>query len=55
MYLRDKGIGTDNLSVARFVVALRATGGFDRVELKSSLKQALGERQIAGYIVECEF
>lgn len=50
-----KGVGTDNLSVARFVVALRATGGFDRVELKSSLKEALGEREIAGYIVECEF
>ena len=48
-----KGIGADNLAVARFVVALRDTGLFEKVDLKSSTLGADASRGVRSYIVEC--
>ncbi len=48
-----KGIGADNLMVSRFVVALRDSQVFDKVDLKSSMGAAGQARGIRSFIVEC--
>jgi Tfp pilus assembly protein PilN len=48
-----KGIAADNLAVAQFVLALRQTKAFDRVELKSSQVQPADHRPARTYQVEC--
>ena len=50
-----QGAGIDNLSVARFVAALRDSGVFDVVELKSTGMQATRNTEARGYLVECMF
>lgn len=50
-----KGDATDNLAVARFVLALRETKAFDRVELKSTQEQPADRRQTRSYLVECVY
>jgi len=50
-----KGIAADNLAVARFVLALRQTKAFDRVELKSSQEQPTDRRRTRSYQVECTY
>jgi Tfp pilus assembly protein PilN len=49
-----KGTAQDNLAVARFVLSLRQTQAFDRVELKSSAGQTGGARGCS-YLVECAY
>jgi hypothetical protein len=48
-----KGIGADNLMVSRFVVALRDSQVFDKVDLKSSMGGAGQARGIRAFVVEC--
>jgi hypothetical protein len=48
-----KGIGADNLIVSRFVVALRDSQVFDKVDLKSSMGGAGQARGIRTFVVEC--
>jgi hypothetical protein len=48
-----KGIGTDNLVVSRFVVALRDSQVFEKVDLKSSVGGAGQIRGIRSFVVEC--
>jgi hypothetical protein len=48
-----KGIGADNLTVSRFVVALRDSQMFDKVDLKSSVGGAGMARGIRSFVVEC--
>ena len=48
-----KGIGADNLTVSRFVVALRDSQVFDKVDLKSSMGGAGPARGIRAFVVEC--
>ena len=48
-----KGIGADNLTVSRFVVALRDSQVFDKVDLKSSMGGTGPARGIRSFIVEC--
>jgi len=50
-----KGIAADNLAVARFVLALRQTKAFDRVELKSSQEQPAERQRTRSYQVECTY
>ena len=50
-----KGIAADNLAVARFVLALRQTKAFNRVELKSSQEQPADRRRTRSYQVECTY
>ena len=50
-----KGIGYDDLAIARFVMALEETKAFDRVELKSSVDIAPGDDRACSYIVECTY
>jgi Tfp pilus assembly protein PilN len=62
-----KGVAVDDLAVARFVLALRQTKAFDRVELKSSQEHpahdpgttqrvvAEGAWRPRSYLVECGF
>lgn len=49
------GIAADNLAVARFVVALREFGVFERVDLKSSLGDAQSGGRSRKYLIECTF
>jgi hypothetical protein len=49
------GAALDNLAVARFVVLLRQTGAFDRVELKSSEGKAPASQHVCSYIIECAY
>ena len=49
------GAGVDNLSVARFVAALRDSGVFDTVELKSTGIEAATGTEARSYLVECAF
>ena len=53
--LRLQGSGVDNLSVARFVAALRDSEVFDKVELKSTGIQAATGTGARSYLVECMF
>lgn len=48
-----KGIGADNLMVSRFVVALRDSQVFDKVDLKSSMGSTGQARGVRSFIVEC--
>lgn len=48
-----KGIGADNLTVSRFVVALRDSQVFEKVDLKSSMGGAGPVRGIRAFVVEC--
>jgi hypothetical protein len=48
-----KGLGADNLMVSRFVVALRDSQLFDKVDLKSSTGSAGPARGIRAFVVEC--
>lgn len=48
-----KGIGTDNLAVARFVVALRDSLLFEKVELKSTVGGTDAGGQGRSYHIEC--
>lgn len=50
-----KGIATDNLSVARFVVALRQTRAFERVDLKASEENQTDGRPFRSFTVECAY
>jgi len=50
-----KGIAADNLAVARFVVALRQTKAFQRVDLKSTQEQPYGATRACSYLVECGY
>jgi Tfp pilus assembly protein PilN len=50
-----RGGGVDNLSVARFVAALRDSEVFERVELKSTGVQAAAGTGARSYLVECVF
>ena len=49
------GAALDNLAVARFVVSLRQTGAFDRVELKSSEDKAPASQHVCSYTIECAY
>lgn len=55
MRLTLKGIALDDLAVAQFIVALRDTGVFNAVELKSSLVTQLEGGQAREYFVECTY
>jgi hypothetical protein len=48
-----KGIGADNLTVSRFVVALRDSQAFDKVDLKSSTGGAGPAPGVRAFVVEC--
>jgi hypothetical protein len=50
-----QGTGVDNQSVARFVVNLRQTRAFHRVDLKSSVRGRLALSDVQRFVVECEF
>jgi Tfp pilus assembly protein PilN len=50
-----KGIALDNLAVAQFVVALRQTKAFERVELKASVEHASPGMPARSYLVECMY
>ncbi|MCH7685221.1 MAG: hypothetical protein IH899_00820 [Planctomycetes bacterium] len=55
MRLTLKGIALDDLAVAQFIVALRDTGVFNAVELKSSLVTQLAGGPAREYFVECTY
>ena len=55
MRLTLKGIALDDLAVAQFIVALRDTGVFHAVELKSSLVTQLAGGPAREYFVECTY
>jgi Fimbrial assembly protein (PilN) len=50
-----RGTAADNQAVARFVMALRETGAFDRVDLKSSEEKTIEERRVCSFSVECAY
>jgi hypothetical protein len=50
-----KGVALDNLSVARFVAALRQTKALRRVELKSTKEQPLGACRVCSWMIECGY
>jgi hypothetical protein len=50
-----RGAGLDNLSVARFVAALRDSELFETVELKSTGVKAARDTEARSYLVECVF
>ena len=50
-----QGTGIDNPSVARFVVNLRQTQAFQRVDLKSSVRGRMALSDVQRFVVECEF
>ena len=49
-----QGVAADNLAVAKFVVALRESGAFETVDLKSSMG-ASNRGRIRTYRIECVF
>ncbi|MGN6135998.1 MAG: PilN domain-containing protein [Aureliella sp.] len=49
------GLAEDDASLAQFVAALRETGVFDRVELKSSSQVAGGSKASRQYHLECRY
>lgn len=49
-----QGKAMDNLAVATFAAALRDTGLFRRVELKSSLGNKSGYTDVRSFLLECE-
>lgn len=50
-----QGTGVDNQAVARFVVFLRQTKAFHRVDLKSSVRGRMALSDVQRFVVECEF
>ena len=48
------GDAMDNVAVATFVVGLRDSGLFRKVELKSCLRSPTAGREIRSYLLECE-
>ena len=50
-----RGTGLDNLAVAKFVVALRSTGAFAQVDLKSSVGSKVEADQERAFLVECQY
>jgi len=50
-----KGIAADNLAVTKFVLALRQTKAFQRVDLKSTQEQPYGANRACSYLVECGY
>ena len=49
-----EGKATDNVAVATFVVNLRESGLFRRVELKSSVGESTADGQVRSYLLECD-
>ena len=49
-----EGRAHDNVAVATFVVSLRESGLFRRVELKSSVGKSSAGEQLLTYLLECE-
>ncbi len=49
-----EGRARDNVAVATFVVNLRESGLFRRVELKSSVGEPADEEQVCTYLLECD-
>jgi len=49
-----EGKAMDNVAVATFVVNLRESGLFRRVELKSSVDKSAADGQIRTYLLECD-
>ena len=47
------GVGADNVAVAEFVVGLRESGAFERVELKSTAASVTRSGNVTTYQVEC--
>lgn len=47
------GIGADNIAIAEFVLGLRESGAFDRVDLKSAAASATPAGAVTSYRVEC--
>ena len=50
-----RGVGLDNLAVAKFVVALRTTARFAQVDLKSSIGNKGEGEQERTFLVECQY
>lgn len=53
--LELSGIALDDMAVARFITALRETGVFVQVELKSSLSTQIADNPAKEYLVRCTF
>lgn len=49
-----KGEAADNVAVAQFVVSLRDSGLFRRVELKSSVGKSSADEKLRSYLVVCD-
>lgn len=49
------GVAADNLSISQFVVTLRDTGMFSRVDLKSTALGASQTPTARSYLIECTF
>lgn len=49
-----RGTALDNLAVARFAAALRDSGLFERVELKSSVGDESAAGNLRAYLLECD-
>lgn len=50
-----EGVGLDNVSVATFVEALRDTGAFLKVELKSTVRAGGESGAMRQFVVSCEY
>jgi len=50
-----KGTAADDLAVAKFIVSLRDSGVFERVELKSSIAEEIEGEKVRRYFLECTF
>jgi hypothetical protein len=50
-----EGVGLDNVSVATFVEALRDTGAFLKVELKSTIRAGNDSGAMRQFVVSCEY
>lgn len=50
-----KGTAADDLAVAKFIVSLRDSGVFERVELKSSIAEEIEGAKVRRYLLECTF
>jgi hypothetical protein len=48
-----EGIGVDNVAIAEFIVGLRESGAFERVELKSAAAGVTRAGSVTAYKVEC--
>lgn len=48
-----EGVGADNVAIAEFVVGLRDSGAFERVDLKSTAASVTRSGDVTTYQVEC--